>query len=167
MREPKTLFEAAEDGDLEWITNVVERTLEYDINQQDKLQRTALHWAAELGHAEVVKKLLGYGCNPLIPDYSGRLPLHLASRSLHLPVLKLLIEGLDKEQAVAMANSTDNMGITPLFLALQRGPDVSKDVFEYLMHNGATYNTGMKLKSTVLQKGEASISAVQVGGMDT
>jgi hypothetical protein len=34
MREPNSLFEAAEDGDLEWITNVVDRTLEFDINQQ-------------------------------------------------------------------------------------------------------------------------------------
>ena len=41
---PRTIHEAAQNGDLSWIVRTVERTLDYDINSRDRLQRTALHW---------------------------------------------------------------------------------------------------------------------------
>lgn len=39
---------------------------------QDKLQRTALHWAAELNHIEAAEALLDYGCDPLAVECNGR-----------------------------------------------------------------------------------------------
>jgi hypothetical protein len=47
---PKTFHEAAERGDTSWCVRAIERNLDFDANCRDRLMRTALHWAAEMGH---------------------------------------------------------------------------------------------------------------------
>ncbi len=69
---PKNIFEAAERGNVAFITRLVERSLEFDINQRDKIQRTALHWAAELNNIEVAEALLDYNIDPAATDCNGR-----------------------------------------------------------------------------------------------
>lgn len=49
---PKTFHEAAERGNTAWCIRAIERTLDFDVNCRDRLMRTALHWAAEMGHHE-------------------------------------------------------------------------------------------------------------------
>ena len=48
---PKNIFEASEQGVVGWIVKAVERTLDYDINQRDRLLRTGLHWWEHNGAA--------------------------------------------------------------------------------------------------------------------
>ncbi|GFH05799.1 ANK_REP_REGION domain-containing protein, partial [Haematococcus lacustris] len=68
---PKTIFEAAERGNAAYITHMMERTIEFDINQQDSFQRTALHWAAEMGHVNVASVLKDYGINVGATECNG------------------------------------------------------------------------------------------------
>ena len=44
-----------------FIKRVAERTVEFDINARDTLQRTALHWAAELGQVKAAELLIDFG----------------------------------------------------------------------------------------------------------
>lgn len=39
---------------------------------QDNLQRTALHWAAEMGHAETAKALMDFGADVDAAECNGR-----------------------------------------------------------------------------------------------
>lgn len=144
---PKNIFEAAERGSVGFIVKLVERTIEFNINQRDRLQRTALHWAAECGHVEVVEALIDYGCDRRLTECNGRSPIHLAARGLHVPVLKSLLEGLSEHEMELMVNQTDNYGITPVFMVLQKGAD-GWDCFQFLMQCGARYNTASMPKLT-------------------
>jgi hypothetical protein len=49
---PKTFHDAAERGNTAWCVRAIERTIDFDVNCRDRLMRTALHWAAEMGHHE-------------------------------------------------------------------------------------------------------------------
>jgi hypothetical protein len=46
--------------------------------------------------------------------------LHLAARAGHADVLKALVEEQTADQRENLVNQTDNFGITPVFLALQK-----------------------------------------------
>ena len=50
------------------------------VNQADGKRRTSLHYAAEKGHVEVVKKLVKLGANPNNKDKAGLTPIHLAGK---------------------------------------------------------------------------------------
>lgn len=99
---PKNIFEAAERGNLAYIQRILDRTVELDINARgmrvehdavwskacltfpdptdsncpmpnaDNLQRTPLHWAAELGHTDIAKLLLDNGCDLGCTECNGR-----------------------------------------------------------------------------------------------
>lgn len=139
--EPRNLFEAAERGVVSFIVRQVERNIEYDINQRDKFQRTALHWAAEMGHVEAVETLLDYGCDVNAKECNGRTAMHLAAREGLDAVLRALVENSDKAQREVLSNQGDNAGITPVFLALQRSEDTGLKAFEFLMQEcGGKYN---------------------------
>lgn len=43
-----------------------------DSNAQDKFNRTALHWAAEMGHLDTADVLLDYGCDVAALECNGR-----------------------------------------------------------------------------------------------
>ncbi|KAG1664747.1 hypothetical protein FOA52_004755 [Chlamydomonas sp. UWO 241] len=137
---PKNLFEAAEQGAVGWIVKKVERSIDYDINQRDRLSRTAIHWAAELGQVGVIEALMDYGADVTLTECNGRNAMHLAARSCHMEVMPLLLEDKDPKQVDAMVNAIDTWGITPVFLALQKGAEGQK-CFEFLMKHGARYNT--------------------------
>mmetsp|Transcript_26142 Transcript_26142/g.57142 ORF Transcript_26142/g.57142 Transcript_26142/m.57142 type:complete len:215 (+) Transcript_26142:65-709(+) len=137
---PRNIFEAAERGMVGWIVKTVERNIEYDVNQRDRLSRTALHWASEMGHLEAVEALLDYGCDPKLADCNGRTAIHYAAREGHVEVLKTLMENMNTDQQEYVVNQSDNYGITPVFLALQRGKDAEL-AFEHMMtHCGGKYN---------------------------
>jgi len=52
---------------------MVERAMDFDINQRDRYGRTALMWAAELNHKETVETLIDLGSDrKLVEPQGGR-----------------------------------------------------------------------------------------------
>lgn len=67
------LIQAAEDGRNDLVVDFLER--DADIHSQDAFGETALHYAAENGHLDVVKTLISYGASCRLTDKAGRSPL--------------------------------------------------------------------------------------------
>ncbi|KAG2495333.1 hypothetical protein HYH03_006603 [Edaphochlamys debaryana] len=147
---PKSIFEAAERGMVGFITRTVERAIEYNINIRDKYQRTALHWAAEAGQVEAAECLMDYGIDAMATECNGRTCIHLAARAGHVPILKLLLDGKPAAEQEVLVNQPDFFGLTPVFLALQRGEE-SQDAFSLLMDRGGRYNQQAPSTGKLLQ----------------
>mmetsp|Transcript_550 Transcript_550/g.1483 ORF Transcript_550/g.1483 Transcript_550/m.1483 type:complete len:169 (-) Transcript_550:187-693(-) len=139
VHEPKNLHEAAERGDVNFIRDVIERTVDFDVNQRDHIGRTALHWAAETGQCAAAEMLLGYGCDRTVRETNGRTAVHLAARAADAAMLQILLKGVSKAQGEDLVNETDVHGITPVFLTLQRG-DEGRNALEVLFLSGGRYN---------------------------
>lgn len=76
----------------------------------DDARRSALHFAAALGRAELVKRLLDQGAEVDLADKEGYTPLHMAAGYLHTSTITaLLTGGADPEQK-------DRQGRSPLEL---------------------------------------------------
>lgn len=76
----------------------------------DDGRRTALHFAAALGKAQLVEKLLAAGGEVDLADKDGYTPLHMAAGYLHTSTISaLLAAGADPEQE-------DKQGRSPLVL---------------------------------------------------
>jgi ankyrin repeat protein len=89
-----------------------------DIASTDKDGFTALHWASDKGHLEVVVQLLEKGANRDAKNKDGRKPLHLAAHSGHEPVVEKLLEAKkDKVEKKTDVDSPDKEGWTPLYCA--------------------------------------------------
>jgi ankyrin repeat protein len=103
-----------------------------DVDVRTKDEWTPLHFAAFNGRIEVVRVLLDRGANANAEDDQGETPLHLVSRSNHIPeehavgITELLLErGAD-------ASARDNDHATPLQLARYRGKlDIEKVLLDY------------------------------------
>uniref|UniRef100_A0A7S0YEI9 Uncharacterized protein n=1 Tax=Polytomella parva TaxID=51329 RepID=A0A7S0YEI9_9CHLO len=144
-RAPQNIFEAAQRGDKKYIQRFVERAIDFDINERDKIQRNALHWAAELGHVEAAELLIDYGIDVKAMECNGRMPLHLAARSANLPMIKTLLEFLPENEVAAAVNQPDLFGQTPIWLARQKGGLEGQEAFEYfLLHGGRLNEEGGK-----------------------
>eukprot|EP00879_Flechtneria_rotunda_P004851 GHRR01005125.1.p1 GENE.GHRR01005125.1~~GHRR01005125.1.p1 ORF type:complete len:196 (+),score=77.08 GHRR01005125.1:170-757(+) len=136
---PKTIHEAAERGDCSFIVKTIERTIDFDVNQQDKTGRTALHWAAECNQVEAAKTLIDYGCEVQKLECMGRTAVHMAARAAGADMLSALLNQLPEQERTELINMPDKSGITPVFLAYQRAEE-GQSCFEYLMAHGARYN---------------------------
>jgi ankyrin repeat protein len=106
-----SLIEAALAGDVGTVTSLMERGADPDSAQGDGM--TALHWAAERGHSDVVGALVGAGAS-VAPRtrIGGYTPLHLASRRGHGDIVRGLLDAGADPAAV-----TTNSGVTALHLA--------------------------------------------------
>jgi hypothetical protein len=63
-----------------------------DANSKDGHGRTPLSWAAQKGHAGIVKLLLSdKGVDASLPDHQGRTPLCWATINMHEAVIELLL----------------------------------------------------------------------------
>eukprot|EP00606_Chrysophyceae_sp_TOSAG23-5_P001334 GSChrysophyteH2.ASY1.ANO1.904.1 assembled CDS len=104
-----------QEGDLDIVRAMVERT-QVDLEARDDVYgRTPLHWAAQKGHLPVVQYLCEQGADKEARDYDGETPLHQAAQNGHLPVVQYLCEqGADKE-----ARNED--GETPLLWSADNG----------------------------------------------
>ena len=97
-----------------------------DIHASDKRGRTALHMAAEQGHAEMVALLLAGveggrgGANITCRAESGMSALEDAAANGHVEVVELLLKGLSGN-AVADAARGDSQGMTALHHATLNG----------------------------------------------
>ena len=138
-----------------------------EIDYQDSVGNTALHWAIQCRNPDVVKTLLSHGADPALPDFSSMTPLHLAANFDHKSIFLLLGAGVrydvrDKRgetplhtaarfghrdlglyispllDAGADINARDNKGITPLDHACME--DNSDTTIGYLIQRGADTN---------------------------
>jgi hypothetical protein len=85
------------------------------VDERDRRRRTALHWAADCGHARVVGVLLAHGAGVSAPDGEAMPPLLLAAASGHLEVVQLLTT------AGAGLHASDAMGATAMHWAALNG----------------------------------------------
>ncbi|CAG9998801.1 unnamed protein product [Clonostachys byssicola] len=101
-----------------------------DVNSLDKGGETAIFYAANAGHANVVKVLLGFGAKPDEPsNYDGKRPLHKAAERDHGEVVTLLLEaGVDPltkktkcDPGLMCGDPYKFIGHTPLMYAMDHG----------------------------------------------
>ena len=101
-----------------------------DPNVEDYANHTALYYAAEKGHLNIVKLLLGKGAK--VDHKSGDSALHWACHYGHVDIVKLLIEnGANVDAKRSMDDST------PLCFAAHRN---HKEIGELLIAKGADVN---------------------------
>ena len=81
------------------------------VDERDAEQRTALHWAADRGHAAVVDALVHANADVNARDNAGQTPLHYAALCEHEQVARALVA------AGADVDATDDDGDTPRSLA--------------------------------------------------
>ena len=105
------LIDAARQGDGAAVESLLKQGTNPNTAAGDGM--TALHWAAERGHQEVVELLISSGA---VVDPKTRIgkytPLHLASRSGHGGATRLLLKAGSNPNA-----TTTTSGVTPLHLA--------------------------------------------------
>jgi len=70
-----------------------------ETSQADKSGRTALHWAAISGHADVVKLLLSRGADILAVTTNGMTALHGACEAGRVDTVKALMEHVQSDEA--------------------------------------------------------------------
>jgi len=107
------IHNAARAGDLAKVIAL----LETDPNLatlKDPSSKTALHWAAQSGHSEVVKSLLNKGAQIDAADSRNTTPLHFAADGGHLDTMRQLME------RGASLQAKDADGDTPLHYAAVR-----------------------------------------------
>jgi ankyrin repeat protein len=128
VSEDPPVVEAAMRGDVEAVRSLLKEGADVNSAQGDGM--TALHWAAELGDAEVAEVLLYAGANVAavtrLGDYT---PLHLASEGGRTDVVRQLLDAGADPAAV-----TSTGGATPLHLAAAAG---SAETIEALVEAGA------------------------------
>ncbi len=106
-----SITEAARQGDAKAVKSLLDGGADVNAAQGDGM--TALHWAAERGHAEVANLLLSAAADVEAKTRIGSYtPLHVASRRGHVPIVVRLLEAGADPGAVTM-----NSGVTPLHLA--------------------------------------------------
>ncbi|HLO48702.1 MAG TPA: ankyrin repeat domain-containing protein, partial [Kamptonema sp.] len=112
--------------------------------------RTALMYAAETGHSEVVVALLQAGANPNYQDAVEYTALALAAQKGHFTTVRELVAaGADVNQAVIYGN-------TPLILACEQG---AVEIVEFLVAQGADITRTNRDRETPLMKAATSGSA--------
>lgn len=133
----KRLLDAAREGSIDSV-----RQLVFDSSApftSDWLGTTALHLAAQNGHAGIAEILLRGGVNRDAKTKLERTALHLAAQGGFLDVVDLLlIHGCD-------ANARDMLKMTPLHWAVERGHIF---VVERLLYSGADINARSKFYLT-------------------
>ncbi len=132
LRTGEPLIDAARQGDVEAVRSLLASGADANTRPGDGM--TALHWAAELGHAAVAEVLLSAGAEVEAKTRIGAYtPLHLAGRGGHGPVARALLDAGADPQAV-----TTNTGVTPLHLAAAAVDGA--EVVTALLESGAVVN---------------------------
>ncbi|KAG8418928.1 hypothetical protein J3459_011908 [Metarhizium acridum] len=101
-----------------------------DVNAEDGMGRTALHWAANRGHLDCVEKLLQV-TDKIIQDNDGRTALHEAAFKGHNAIVNKILES---ERMCHIIDVVDHRKRTALHWALENGQE---EVFKSLLQHGA------------------------------
>ncbi len=99
------------------------------INAINKYNCTALHYAADNGHLEIVKLLIANDADVNAKDNTGYTPLHWAAMHGHLDIVKFLVEYCTKKGITL--NMRNNKKLLPQDLALQVG---HRNIYNYLIN---------------------------------
>ena len=126
----RTVLQAARENRPDVLKRLIEEGM--PIRGRDEYDRTALHYAAMLGHPECVRMLLNEKfCEIDAKAYNGMTPLMEACESLpsegHKQCIKILCE------YKANTKMTDHQGETALHIAIGRKPDL--EVVKYLVRS--------------------------------
>ncbi|KUL83371.1 hypothetical protein ZTR_11270 [Talaromyces verruculosus] len=89
------LHVAAQSGSLAWTTSLLKFHNEM-LDMADGNSWTALHYAVDQGHENIVSHLLGENCLPGQGDRNGWTPLHAAVRSRQYSCAALLLNALER-----------------------------------------------------------------------
>ncbi|MCG8339713.1 MAG: ankyrin repeat domain-containing protein [Cytophagales bacterium] len=113
-------IDASKNGDVEKVRKAINRK-EIDVNEtKDGYGKTALHWAAENGHGEVVELLLDSGAQVEATDKEGQTPLHLAVEEKKEEIVRMIVEK-GREEELTRAIHPDTFHLSPLYIAVQKG----------------------------------------------
>ena len=122
----KEFHKASINGDLEKVTNLLNRKEEINVN--DLENTNTIHTAVQKGFTEIVKILIKIGINVNDIDCHGNTPLHLACHySRNLTIVKILLEN------GANLDRRDYHDKTPLYRACENGH--LETIQELLKHN--------------------------------
>lgn len=117
------LYSAVADGDVERLKTLLQGGgLVLDVNRCGPDGRTPLHVAALQGQAECFRLLVqeGANINTKTSDKHRNNIMHLAAAGRTLQPLQLLLDGCSMNTLVALANSGNARGDTPLHVAARR-----------------------------------------------
>jgi len=133
-----------------------------DVNFSNASGRTPLILAAECGSQEVIKILLSFGAEVNQAYFSGWTPLHFASHEGRANAVSILLAHPEVDVKFA-----DKDGLTPLFLATQRGSvEVVKmllekareqTILDQVVNARATDGTGISPVFLAAQEGHMEI----------
>lgn len=106
-----------------------------DPDLKDENGKTALHWAAVFGRAEIFSEMLAMGADINAIDAYGLKPLHYACMNGHTDVARLI---LDQTQDADLNTPAGKEGRTPLLMAA--GRTGAYDLAALLIDRGAFVN---------------------------
>ena len=105
---------------------------------------TPLHFAAEVGHNDVIEALLAGGAHADARMTNDITPLHQAAINGHIKSVKLLLD------AGADVNFRNRIGMTPLDFAVYRGHEETAE---------AIWNAGGEMNKIALAKNKGSVAS--------
>ncbi len=109
--QAQDILNIAFEGDLVKVKELIEKDHNL-INTKNENLKTAMHYAAQGGHLEIVKYLQSKGSDILIRNIADETPLHYAAAGGHENVIKYLLE-----QGVDIDIQNVN-GVTPLLYGI-------------------------------------------------
>ena len=91
LRGSEDFFDAVKFNDIKLVRQGLEMNKDF-LNQFDYFKQTPIHWAAKLGHYEILKLFLKYTNKINIYDKEFRTPIFLAALNNHKKCVELLLE---------------------------------------------------------------------------
>ena len=125
------LVAAARNGRLDQVKELLQSRADLESRSVDGWERTPLHWAARIGHRDVVQLLLEKHAEIEARDTDERTPLLLAVERRQIKVAQLLLE------KKAQIDTTDKYRKTPISCAIDVGFDMEGVLLEHIQKAGA------------------------------
>jgi ankyrin repeat protein len=126
-------FAAARKGDVAAVKAFLDKGV--DVNAKTQYGATALSYACDKGHTEVVRLLLERGADPNVKDtFYGATPMSWAAPKGYIEVVKLLIEKGSKEKGEALSAGIEKGSVELVKLILAKG-DLSPQVLTKALTN--------------------------------
>ena len=136
---PENLWEASREGNLEKVTQIIESGV--DVNSKTEYGSTALFYACDRGHKELVKFLLDQGADPNAKDtFYNATPLTWAQSKSHNEIMGMLF--------TAGAKGADDM----LPGAVASG---NVDLTKMILDSGAASPSALRLAMTSAEKSKS------------